>query len=560
MSHILGYVGQINPSELEDDANTDRLGNPLYQADDLIGKDGLEATMEQRLRGRPGFRMMELNPAGGPVRVVEGTEVAPEPGKNLTLTIDLELQRAVSQILQEGIRFSNEDRRIIGERDPKRPYKKASGAGSVVAIDPRNGEVLAMVSYPHYDNQLFVDGISDRKYKEYVSDLANKPLVDRALRVLYPPGSTLKPFMAAAALHEKTLDTTKTYTCTGAIQVPYAWDASKGNPHPCWQLAGHGALDVYEAIEQSCDVFFYNVAAPRQQIENSEEFLHYMEKDPIRNIIDSTKHYFEGMGIKAIKENLEGRFWFGQPTTIDLPGEAEGLVPDDPWKRRTQAGGWSVGDTINVSIGQGFFLTTPLQLALNTVALANKGTIHRPLLIREAFDDPKQDVERFVGKVLRKVDIAAEHLDVAREGMRRVVRAQSTNPNPTGKSKWVLSNPPGQPEIVIGGKTGTAEIGEADENGLYDRQHAVFTAFAPYDDPEIAIAVIVEDGGEGSTYAVPVADRVIRAFFELSGKRPRGTVLRADGLPDDPTQSVLAEGAAFPEPGINAVPGALPQD
>jgi penicillin-binding protein 2 len=553
MSHILGYVGQVSQRDLDNPRNQDELGYSVYDPNDSIGKDGLELDLESTLRGERGRRIIEMDATGSSWRVVPESTIDPKPGKNVALTIDLELQRAASEILRAGIVYSNADRYAIERADPTRRVKQESGAGAVVALDPRTGEVLAMISFPHYDNQLFVDGISQRKYQEYASEEANKPLVDRALRGEYPAGSTIKPFLAAAALHEGKLTAEKTYTCTGAIQVPFAWDESKGNTHPCWswKLGGHGPLDVYNAIEQSCDVFFYNVGAPRQPIDESKsEFLHYRDKDVAANTLGE-KHYFEGLGIQLIKKNLTERFWFGAPTGIELPTEAPGVVPDAEWRARTfQGTGWSVGDTINVSIGQGFFLTTPLQLALNTAAFANRGKILKPRLVRETFGGRPTEGVAVKPIVQREVGIGKAHLEVAREGMRRVVHGPSGTARHAGglQTKWPMTNPDNEEQILIGGKTGTAEIGQADENGLYDRQHAWFTCFAPFDDPEIAITVIVEDGGEGSAYAVPVADRVLRAYFEITGRRKRGLVMREDADPLETDVPVLAESATFPEP------------
>jgi penicillin-binding protein 2 len=554
MSHILGYVGQVSQRDLENPRNQDELGYAVYDQNDTIGKDGLELALEPELRGTRGRRIIEVDASGSSWRVVPDSTIEPVPGKNVMLTIDLELQRAASEILRAGIAYSNADRHAIERADPTRRVKQESGAGAVVALDPRTGEVLAMVSFPHYDNQLFVDGISQRKYQEYTSDEANKPLVDRALRGEYPAGSTIKPFLAAAALQEKTLDINKTYTCTGAIQVPFAWDESKGSYHPCWawQLGGHQALNVYDAIEQSCDVFFYNVGAPRQPLDEAKsDYLHYRDvTGEARNL--GEKHYFEGLGIDLIKKNLMERFWFGNLTGIELPSEGRGLVPDPEWLARTfQGAGWSVSATINVSIGQGYFLTTPLQLALNTAAFANGGKILKPRLVRESFDGRPSTEVTVEPSVQREVGIRKEHMEVAREGMRRVVHGPAGTAPASGglQTKWPLTNPPDEPQITIGGKTGTAEIGEADENGRYDRQHAWFTLFAPYEDPEIAITVIIEDGGEGSAYAVPVADRVLRAYFELSGRRERGLVMRTDADPLRIDQPVVADSAAFPEPG-----------
>jgi penicillin-binding protein 2 len=554
MSHILGYVGQISQRELDNPQNKNELGYPIYDPNDSIGKDGLELSLEKTLRGTRGRRMVEVDQSGASWRVVPGTEIAAIPGQNVALSIDLELQRAVSEILAGGIEYSNRDRHAIAEADPTRLVKKESGAGAVVALDPRTGEVLAMVSFPHYDNQLFVDGISQRKYQEYASKEAHEPLLDRSVRGEYPTGSTIKPFMAAAALQEGTLTTEKTYSCQGAIQVPFAWDESKGNSHPCWawRLGGHQALNVYDALEQSCDVFFYNVGAPRQPIdEQKTEYLHYRDLDMLTNSLGE-KHYFEGLGIQLIKKNLQDRFVFGSQTGIDLPSESTGTVPDPEWLARTYQGeGWSVSATINVSIGQGYFLATPLQLALNTAAIANEGKILKPQLVRETFDGRPATDASVKPIVKREVGIKKEHLDVSREGMRRVVHGPvGTAPSSGGlQTKWPKTNPSDASQIMIGGKTGTAEIGTPDENGIYDRQHAWFTCFAPYENPEIVITVIVEDGGEGSAYAVPVADRVMRAFFEITGRRQRGLVMREDADPMRIDQPILAEGAAFPDAG-----------
>jgi len=571
MSHLLGYVGKISSSELI--ANTDEGADiPTYEQDDYIGKDGLELVLEEQLKGRRGKQVVELDSSGNRWRVSPNARIAPVPGNNVQLSVDLEFQRAVAEILRGGIQFSNDDRSYIQKLDPNRKVKKFSGAGAVVALDPRTGEVLAMVSYPLYDNQLFVDGISERKYREYVSEEANKPLIDRALRGEYPPGSTLKPFIAAAGLQEKVISPDKTYTCTGAIKVPWAWDQSKGNSHPCWiwRNGGHEALDVYGAIERSCDVYFYNVGAPRQPLDEAKtDYLHYRDEflllPPEQQL--GEKHYFDGLGIKLIKKNLTEGFQFGIPTGIDLPAEAPGVAPDDEWLARTyQGAGWSLGDTINVSIGQGYFLTTPLQLTLNTAAIANGGKLMKPLLVKDITPTDGSPGEQREPEIVREVGIQREFIDIVREGMRRVVHADfgTARLNADGSSKWAKTNPTDGDvpveEIIIGGKTGTAELGVPDENGIYERQHSWFTCFAPFDDPEIAISVIIEDGGEGSAYAVPVADRVLRAWFEINGRRDRGLVLRTDADLTRPDEQLLAPGAAFPTPGSFATPGVQVQD
>ena len=488
---------------------------------------------------------------GGSCRIRRSTPLRARTSRS---TIDLELQRAASEILRAGIAYSNADRHAIERADPTRPVKKESGAGAVVALDPRTGEVLAMVSYPALRQSALrrrhlateISGVCQRRSEQ----TARGPGAARRIPGRFDdqalPGGGRSSGREARRSN-------KTYTCTGAIQVPFAWDESKGNTHPCWswRLGGHGALDVLNAIEQSCDVFFYNVGAPRQPIDESKsDFLHYRDKDIAANTLGE-KHYFEGLGIQLIKKNLTERFWFGAPTGIDLPTEAPGVVPDAEWRARTYQGtGWSVGDTINVSIGQGFFLTTPLQLALNTAAFANRGKILKPQLVRETFDGRPTASAAPLSRLFNARLASAKSIWMSRArgcaGWSMVHWAP--RPAVAGlQTKWPMTNPTDEPQIMIGGKTGTAEIGQADENGLYDRQHAWFTCFAPFDDPEIAVTVIVEDGGEGSAHAVPVADRVLRAYFELTGRRKRGLVMREDADPMQIDLPVLADSAAFPE-------------
>ena len=504
---------------------------PAYFNDSYKGQDGIEAKLEEVLRGRNGRRIVRTVVNAGRFEEVERERIDPVPGKDLELTIDLEFQQAISQILREGIRFSNEDRREIARVDEKRPLNTESKAGAVVAIDPRNGEVLALVSLPHYDNQLFVDGISQRKYAEYESKEAAKPLLNRAVREIYPPGSTCKLFIAAAALQERKIDAATTFNCTGAIYLPVEYNEADGQTHPCWLKSGHQELDVYGALERSCDVFFYNAGTPKQPLQTKPGFLYYYNVFDVgseTSRIAAEPQEFRGLGIDLILKNLRERFWFGAETGIDLPAEEPARTL---WEQH-EAGGWAAGQTIQASIGQGFFNVTPLQLALNTAALANRGIIFRPQLLKSVLGEEERAIEPSAPEVLRKMDLRADIFDTVREGMRRVVESQSgtANRNMDQTSKWAMTNPDGEPAIMVAGKTGTAELGEADEFGNYSRQHAWYTCFAPLDEPEIAVAVILEDGGEGSSYAVPVADRVLRAWFEISGRRGRGAGAAAGGV------------------------------
>jgi penicillin-binding protein 2 len=237
------------------------------------------------------------------------------------------------------------------------------------------------------------------------------------------------------------------------------------------------------------------------------------------------------------------------------------LVPDPQWKNEIYDEGWSAGDTINTSIGQGFFLATPLQMAVNTLAIANGGQIHRPRLLLETVDDTGKTIQRFDTESLRQVKLQQDHLAVVREGMWRVVNVETGTANVNYNAetneyttKWPYTNPPGEPQIEIAGKTGTAEVGIKKDDGTYQDSHAWFTAYAPYDEPEVVVTVFLKEGGEGSSYAVPIADKVLRSYFELTGARKRGSILREDQMPigkeyPAPTAGVVIAGSPTAVPG-----------
>jgi penicillin-binding protein 2 len=555
MSHVLGYVGKIQDGDLNDDSNIARRDETrvyykTYQPDDYIGQTGIERKLESVLRGQNGGVYLEQDASGVEIREVSG-EAPAVPGKNLKLTIDLELQSAVSKILEDGIAYSTSP--------PGKLKPSNTRGGAVVMMSPRTGEIFSMVTFPNYDNQLFIDGLSVSKAREYGLGLTPEeqakqkadldaglvkgvtdPLTDRAAAGSYAPGSTLKLFMATSALREKKITEDTRFFCTGAMRVPYDWDETKGNYYYCWirPLSGqHESVNVIDALERSCDIFFYNVGMPRQKPEGASEPTHYFDVNSAGASGD--KHYFEGLGIELIFKNLTKRFWFGTETGIDLPLEAAGRVPNPAWRLQAYPNGtWSSGDTINTSIGQGDFESSPLQIAVNTAALANGGKFLRPRLVYSVVDDKGEDLQKFEAERLRSVKFDPDHLAIVREGMRRVVHSENGtahhNPDPeTGEqvTKWPLTNPPGEEEIIIAGKTGTAEIGVQNDDGTYSESHAWFTCYAPFDKPEVVLTVFLERGGEGATYAVPIADKALRAYFEWSGKRPRGTVLREDEQP-----------------------------
>lgn len=503
-SHILGYVGPINSEEWQ--AAQTATGAPIYDQDDVVGRNGVEEALEPYLRGSKGGRWVQVDSAG-----VERFELLerrrePIPGLSAQLTINKAFQELVVEALQEGIRVASEDAIKAGNAKV--------GAGVAIAMDPRNGEILAMASLPTYDNQLFVDGISQEQFDAYMDPESFQPLLDKAIAGQYPPGSTLKPLLACAGLQEGVITPEKTFTCKGHIRVPWSWDESQGNTYPCWLYdTGHGEVDLYRGIAESCDIYFYNVGAPRQKPEEpaNADYVHYYDPDD-----STTRHYFDGLGIERIERYLKEAFGFGQPTGIELPGEVEGLVPNPKWLFQSDLNEyWSVGDTINVSIGQGHLLCTPLQLLNGTVRIANGGTLWKPRVVKALLDADGNVVREFPAEPLQTKPLDAtkgiamidqQHLAVVREGMRRTVT------DGTATDIITFTDP------VVGAKSGTAEFGEAID-GKYKEGHAWFTAFAPFDNPEIAVVVLVVGGRQGSVYAGPIANRILDAYFHTPGMR-----------------------------------------
>jgi penicillin-binding protein 2 len=416
-----------------------------------------------------------------------------------------------------------------------------------------------MVSYPYYDNQLFVTGISSRKWSDYLDPTKGKAFLNRATHELYPPGSTFKIFLAASALAHDAVKPADTFSCRGAIQVPNTWNLSEGLAMACWvgwTGREHGGLDLYGAIEQSCDVYFYNVAVEYIKAVDAFDPVYYYDWNLLAGeVISNTKHVFDGLGIELLAKDMQERFWFGRPTGIEILDDAVGLFPDAAWKQEVIGEGWSVGDTLNVSIGQGETKVTPLQLTMNTGALATGGSFKRPHLVRE-WELPGGKLEKTPIEELGILGIEPGHIDVVVEGMRRVVHSETGTAHHVTvdgerRTKWPLTNPEGEEEIIIAGKTGTAEFGQPDDIGARDT-HAWFTCFAPIEAPEIAVSVVIESGGEGSTYAVPVADEILRAWFEITGRRQRGQVLGREPMP------VPGQEGSAPEASPAATPQATP--
>jgi penicillin-binding protein 2 len=490
LAHILGYVGPISEEEYESSRGT--TGQSPYLRTDYVGRGGIEQAMESELRGRRGVRFVQTDARGLRLAEIEDRRIDPEPGRSLHLTIDQRFQKAVTRALQEGIDAANE----AALAEDKEPV----GSGVVVAMDPRTGEILALVSLPNYDNQKFVDGISQADYDELISN-PFLPLINLAVSGSFSPGSTLKPLLGCAALEEKTITTETQYRCAGSINVPTVGYESEYNTYVCWWRQGHGTVAIEEAVAESCNIFFYNVGAPHQVAAGMDEPLHYF------NPGESTPNYFEGLGIDRIERYLKEEFGFGQRTGIELANETPGVVPNPQWLFQSPLREyWSVGDTINVSIGQGHLECSPLQLTCAMAAIANRGVYYRPRLVRAFGTNNGEVVEELDPDERHVLNIDQENLEVICRGMRRTV---------TDGTAWDKFPRTGD-DIEIAGKTGTADFGEAID-GSYATHHASFCAFAPFDDPEIVVTVLLPGGGEGSTFAVPVADAVLAAYF---GREP----------------------------------------
>jgi penicillin-binding protein 2 len=440
-SHILGYIGKINSDELEEVKKTD----DTYQPIDYIGKDGIEKRYEKNLKGKVGREQVEVDSLGNVKKTVAKEE--PIVGQNLVLTIDKDLQAKVTEFLGEGIRDAN--------------TKK----GVCIVMDVKSGEILSLVSLPSFDNNLFSEGISEEDYNALISN-PEKPLYNRAVSGLYPPGSTIKPVIAAGGLQEGTISANTTINDAGVIDVPNKYNPDIVYHFVGWERSGLGLMNLYSAIAKSSDIYFYYLGGGYED--------------------------FKGLGAEKIIQYYR-KFGLGKKTGIDLPDEADGLIPTFSWKEEVKGEEWYLGDTYHISIGQGDLLTTPLQVLSWTATIANGGEFLQPHILKE-FMSNEDVIYKNEKKVNREKFINDEYINLIQRAMRETVLDGS------GRS---LSGLP----ISVAGKTGTAQHKEDKEN------HAWFTAFAPYEDPEIAVVVLAEEGGDGDKAAVPIAGKVLEWYF-----------------------------------------------
>lgn len=456
-SHILGYTREIDENRLRMEKY--KTG---YEGGDQIGVAGVEAVYEDILRGIKGRIIYEVDPLGRPVTTIEESKYI--PGNDIYLTIDIELQRVVEEILLQT---------LLDLREVKVPRKEEyynAPGGAVVVLNPKNGEILAMASYPTFNPEIFVGGISISDWN-YLNDPDNYyPQINRAM-MGFPPGSTFKIIPAYAGLEEEIITENKRFFCGGT------WYGMGSNfPKECWYKGGHGSVNIYRAIDISCDIYFYEVGH-RLFLKNNNE--------------------------DELLQKYSRLFGFGTETGIDLPDENEGLIGDKEWKRgyfkRIEESVWYPGDTVNIAIGQGFIGVTPLQLAHAYAVLANRGIDYTPHVVKEAKDKKEEFSIGLGNDGYEDLFLNESFIDMIEKGLILSIK-QGTG---AGAFRGFPLN-----EITVAGKTGTSEM-----NGRQD--YAWFVAYAPVENPEYVIAVMLEEGGSGGRNAGPVAEKIFRYVFNI---------------------------------------------
>jgi penicillin-binding protein 2 len=478
-AHMLGSIGEIHPRQLKQPRFAD------YRAGEIIGQVGLEARLEDHLRGRVGGRNVIVDVAGREVSEID--EIPPVPGGRAVLNIDLDLQRIADAAFDD-----------VGPDEPAR-------MGALVALDPRNGEVLALVARPNYDPNDFAGGIDKTTWRQLTTD-EWQPLQNRAIAGQYAPGSTFKAIVAVAGLSENVIAPDDEVFCPGYYRLGR-------RTYRCWKRGGHGSVNLEQALVHSCDVYFYQLG--------------------VKLGIDRIGKYSRAFG-------------FGRVTGIDLPGEKSGLVPTREWKERVKKEPWQKGETVSVAIGQGANLVTVVQLASAFAALGNGGTLIQPRLLRRLETWDGKFVEQPEPASVESVDISPEVLEIVKRALTAVVG----QPRGTGGRARVRG-------IDVAGKTGTTQVVSLDRiKDLEDedvpvryRDHALFAAFAPADEPEITVAVIVEHAGKGGgTVAAPIAQRVLARFFEKRAERLENEMREAEpeGPVADDADTATAEPARSP--------------
>lgn len=437
-SHMIGYLGEITPRELES-------GKFKYKiCGDVVGRYGVEKTYDMFLSGVPGGKIVQVNANGQVVDILD--TVTPEPGHNITLTIDYDLQVIAEALLQEK-------------------------PGAVVAMDPRNGEILAMTSSPTFNQNDFVNGISSKQWNMLISN-PELPMLNKVIQGEYPPASTYKVVTAIAALEEGVVDENTTFYCPGHYKY--------GNStFGCWKEQGHGYMNIFDALEQSCDVYFYNVGKKLG--------------------VDRIAWYAKGCGL-------------GSKTGLNLSLESKGLVPTAAWKKKHTGKSWQGGETLSIAIGQGFNLVTPLQLLVLYSAVANGGVKFQPMILKSINTVEGDIVRSCRKKMIGRLPSSMQTLNIIKKGLWGAVN------NKHGTARWYVHDN----KIDISGKTGTAQVvsrrvekdNQGKKNSHLFKSHGWFIGYAPSDDPKIVVTVLVEHGEHGSSAAGPIAKEMIVSYLK----------------------------------------------
>ena len=430
LAHVVGYVGRINDQEKS------RLDKKEYLGTDYTGKSGLEKYHEDALHGKPGSLIVETNAQGKVLKTIE--QILPISGQDINLTIDIELQKAAYEALGDL-------------------------TGSVIAINPEDGEILAMVSKPGFDPNDFVNGISHAKYSALINS-PERPLFNRSIKGRYEPGSTIKPYMALAGLYYQLIDSNYRMFSKGYFQLE-----NQERKYHDWKKGGHGWVDIKQSLTQSVNTFYYQLALK--------------------------------LGIDRIHDFL-ALFKFGELSGIELKNKKKGLLPSRQWKKANKGTIWFPGETVITGIGQGFLVSTPMQLANSLTILVNKGWYAQPHLIKQETHNAQQLLP----------NVKAEYWEIVHNGMIGVVN------DAKGTARSIINK-----DYLIAGKSGTSQVYGKKEEDLYTknaeipkhlRNHALFIAFAPADDPKIAVVVVAEHGSSGSKAAAPIAGKVINKYME----------------------------------------------
>ncbi|MGO9019807.1 MAG: penicillin-binding protein 2 [Syntrophobacteraceae bacterium] len=445
-AHLIGYLSEITEAELKSEKY-----RGYYSGED-IGKVGIESAFEKYLHGSRGGRQLEVDAAGRRVRLLE--EHLPIAGRNLWLTLDMDLQKTAEALLEDK-------------------------TGAIVAVDPTDGAVLAFACSPSFDQEKFIRGLSKDEWLALSKD-PRHPLLNRGSGAAYPPGSTYKPFVALAALKEGVINPTSAFTCPGYLQFA-------DRQYRCWKDHGHGSITVERALIESCDVFFYQTGLK--------------------------------LGVDRLAQDV-GMFGLGERTGIGLQGEHPGLIPTSWWKKQATGIPWQKGETISISIGQGFDLVTPLQMALGYSAIANNGKLWQPYVVKRIEGGSENEIDEIKPRLKRKIPIEQRWFDLVKKALAGVVE------DPRGTGHLIRD-----PVVHIAGKTGTAQVVHVAQGAnrkllekltkSKDRDHAWFVGYAPASDASICVAAFIEHGGHGASAAAPLVQKVIMAYLKNTEKPAR---------------------------------------